>query len=119
MVKCRACGFSHGPMVRCEVARRLATNAVKPAINAPVNATNAGAEATNAATNGGGVIRTKANGETPLDQPVIPVVAEKVTGVDSPERRTLNRRLVAAYNAYQRDYMRVYRAVKAGRASRI
>jgi len=30
--------------------------------------------------------------------------------------RTLNRRDRVDYNAYQREYMKVYRAVKAGRA---
>lgn len=73
-------------------------------------ATNRESVATNAATN-------KANGETPLDQPVIPVVA-KAIGVDSPERRTLNRRGRGVYNAYQKMYMAVVRAVAGGRACR-
>lgn len=32
------------------------------------------------------------------------------------EERTQNRRARESYNAYQREYMKVYRAVKAGRA---
>ena len=54
----------------------------------------------------------KANGETPLDQPVIPVVGAKPAGVDSPERRTPNRRSREAYNEYMREYMRKVRSKK-------
>jgi len=79
------------------------------ATNGPSSATNKVRSATNAATN-------KANGETPLDQPVIPVVGHKPTGVDSPERRTLNRRSRGAYNRYQKFYMQCVRALKSGRA---
>jgi hypothetical protein len=56
-----------------------------------------------------------ANGETPLDQPVIPV-AEKSAGVDSPERRTPNRRDRKAHNEYMREYMRTYRLRKRNAA---
>ena len=50
------------------------------------------------------VVRTvpKASGETPLDQPLIPV-APKNAGVDRLERRPGFDR-----TAYQRDYMRSY-----------
>lgn len=48
----------------------------------------------------------RANGETPLDQPVIPVAHK----IDGPERRTPNRRDRDKYNEYMRDYMRRRRA---------
>lgn len=53
-----------------------------------------------------------ANGETPPDQPIDSVTTSKpdVVGVDSPERRTPNRRSRESYNAYMRDYMRKRRA---------
>lgn len=83
---CRACHQDHPPMMLCGVARRIAINS-RSAINA---------DAIN-----------RANGETPLDQPVIPVVAAPTAiGVDSPERRTPNRRAREVYNAYMKDYMR-------------
>ncbi len=57
------------------------------------------------------------NGETPLDQLLIPVATvPAVVGVDRPERRSSNRRLVSDYNDYMRLYMATRRAVKSGRA---
>lgn len=54
-----------------------------------------------------------ANGETPLDQPLIPVAQVKAcVGVDGPERRTPNRRDRADYNAYMKGYMQRRRAEK-------
>ena len=53
----------------------------------------------------------KANGEQPLDQPVIPV--SQKDGCDSSERRTPNRRDRDAYNAYMRGYMRKRRLLAA------
>ena len=50
----------------------------------------------------------KANGETPLDQPFIPVVA-KAIGVDREERLPSKRWDKVSYNAYMKDYMRAYR----------
>jgi hypothetical protein len=85
---CNACKLDHSPLVRCEVHKRIAIN--ESAINGAINT---------------------ANGETPLDQPVIPV-AEKSAGVDSPERRTPNRRDRKAYNEYMREYMRTHRPRK-------
>lgn len=50
-------------------------------------------------------ILPKANGETPLDQPVIPV-AVKAVGVDRSERRPFDR------TAYQREYVKKWRLAK-------
>ena len=60
----------------------------------------------------------KAKGETPLDQPAIPVVTgASVIGVDRPERRPGICPVCEARKAKEKEYMKAYRAVKSGRAS--
>jgi len=50
---------------------------------------------------------------------VAPVVVQRPAHGDlGHQRRTANRRTREVYNAYQREYMMVSRAIKAGRASR-
>ena len=85
MMPCRSCHVVHDPLLRCEVAARMAASRSVPVPvtdgEAATNAANLGAGATNGVTNG----------------------------------RTLNRRDRADYNAYQRELMRKRRAaVRAG-----
>lgn len=57
---------------------------------------------------------TKANGETPLDQPVVPVVSEtKDTGVDSRERPACP--VCAERMRKQRERMKKWRKARAAK----
>lgn len=90
LMTCRACGFDHPPMMLCGVAKRL-------------RATNEGV-ATNNATNGMGIeISPQCVGR-------VPVVGRGVSEVVGVEGKTRNRRTRESYNAYQREYMKRYRA---------
>jgi hypothetical protein len=91
---CRGCKEIHDPLMSCSVAKRIATNASNTATN---NATNA---------NEAKVVLVDRG------QPDVPSVSAGVGGLG----RTSNRRSRETYNAYQREYMRLWRAVKAGRA---
>ena len=77
------CGLRHDPMLRCEVAARLAVSSI-PAVE----------EGEKAATNNANSAPDATNGVT--DAKVSPV--------------TLNRRKREDYNAYQRELMRKRRA---------
>lgn len=87
-MNCRACGLPHSPMIRCEVAKRLAINN-QPAIN-------------NGAINRNGPERTNNRG----DGVVLENVGSGTTTDGDAAGRTPNRRTRAAYNEYMRDYMR-------------
>ena len=80
MMPCRSCHVVHDPLLRCEVAARMAASR-----SVPVHLTGGGT-AINAANLGAGAI----NGAT--------------------NARTGNRRDREDYNEYMREYMRKYRA---------
>lgn len=109
MKPCGVCG-----RVGCRVvAHSFASNA---ASNKSPGATNALVIATNDATN---TPKNATNADSG-DVVEVPTVGEAEVVGDSVGAarmgRTANRRDREDFNAYQREYMKVYRAVKAGRA---
>ena len=98
MKPCSVCG-----RVECRVvAHQFATNATKSATN---DATNTSKNATNADSGDVVAVSAVAGAE---------VVGDSVGAARM--GRTANRRDREDFNAYQREYMKVYRAVRAGRA---
>jgi hypothetical protein len=81
-VNCRACGLSHSPLVRCEIARNIAL----------------ASNASNAASN-----RTVPQEDVRTDRPT--ASPDTVSGAGKKQRWSRD-----SYNAYQRDLMRKRRA---------
>lgn len=110
---CRACGFDH-PLMRCEVAKRIATNAAKK--DATNNDATNGIRSDDGMAGGSPGLSVAAGTGNP-DEHEDRNERSKAANTGSPNSgiavvpdKTANRRTREAYNAYQKEYMRRKRA---------